>query len=949
MRTTRPIAIAIAFALACAPAQRENEPAIPEPNIDPGRVDPPRVVVPEPEAAVERIVPPETALVRGWMALASTGTDRFLREHPTLDGRGVLIAILDTGIDPGIPGFSTTSTGNPKLLDLRDFSGEGAVPLRRVVPSGDTVEVAGRRLGGFGRVVALNSTGPYYAGTLAEIPLGEAPAADLDADGTVRDTFPIVVTRATDGWVMLADTDGNRSFAGERAVHDYLRGRETFGWAAAGRTPRATVAANLTEAAGVPSLTLVFDISGHGSHVAGIAAAHQLYRVPGFDGVAPGAQLLGLKIANSAQGGISTTGSMLNAIGYAVRFADARRLPLVINLSFGVGNEIEGGVRIDALVDSALRRNPHVTFIVSAGNDGPGLSTVGFPGSARDAITIGATLPSSFLPRGGDGGAARDEVAYFSSRGGELAKPDVLAPGMAYSTVPLWNAGDEIKQGTSMAAPHAAGVTALLVSALTQRKKPVVARTIKQALMVTARPTAGATYVDEGRGLIDVGAAHAWLEREQVVPEIQVRAAGAGLSAAWIQTPPGQPAADGVQVFEVSRAASTAPASYTLRSDAPWLTAPLRVTLSAPVTKVALRYIGARLAAPGAHTGTVTAWSADTLAGPAFRLVTTVVTPAPVAVGGKALRPGARVAAGGLVRSFFEADTARPFEVRVSSEAERALAFLHEPDGMPYRDQAGRTAGQGAQAAVYQADARDVVGGAYEVVAVAPPSQSLTASVLVTHAPLTLHAGRGPAGVMATLGNPTSAPVTAELSMALAGGERLETVSASGSAMHRIPFTAPAWATGIVVDVSMDREQWGRFTDFGVTLYDSVGRPLGKQPLNYAFGRLQVELPRGHADMPVVLGLQPGFADPAGDQRWALRAAMRLYADTAVALAPADSARASLTIAPGTTASASFVAPPSPWPLGDGFSLLGALVARTGGHIWTRETSFPPSASGAAR
>ena len=215
------------------------------------------------------------------------------------------------------------------------------------------------------------------------------------------------MVRATDGWVLLADTDGDGSLAGERPVHDYLVGRESFGWAPKGGRPRVNLAANFPRTAPAPRLDLFFDTGGHGTHVAGIAAGHDIYGVAGFDGVAPGAQLLGLKIANSAQGGISTTGSMLRALDYAIEFAASRRLPLVLNLSFGVGNEIEGKARIDGIVDSVLAAHPDVVLTISAGNDGPGLSTIGFPGSAsrrdqrwRDApVELPATRPESARPR----------------------------------------------------------------------------------------------------------------------------------------------------------------------------------------------------------------------------------------------------------------------------------------------------------------------------------------------------------------------------------------------------------------------------------------------------------------------------------------------------------------------------------------------------------------------
>lgn len=882
------------------------------------------------------LVPAREAYLRGWMALGATGIPDFLKAHPTYDGRGVLIAILDSGIDPSVGGLGTTSTGDPKVLDLRDFSGEGRVALTPVTPQGDMFTVAGHPLRGAGRLRAFTASGRYWAGTIAEIPLGDLPASDLNGDRDDADTLAVVVARASDGWVLFADTDGDGTLEDERPVHDYLVGRETFGWHTGGRPSPLALAANFTDDGGTPRLDLYFDTSAHGTHVAGIAAGHDLYGVTGFDGVAPGAQVLGLKIANDAQGGISTTGSMLGAIDYAIRLAAARRMPLVMNMSFGVGNEVEGTAEIDRLIDSVLAVHPEVAFAISAGNDGPALSTMGYPGSASRALTVGATFPTAFL---GAADRGPDPIAFFSSRGGELAKPDVVTPGVAYSTVPRWDTGDERKMGTSMASPYAAGLLALMYSGLAQSGRTPDAAQVRRALMVTARPVGSASYLDDGTGLPDASRAWSWLGSDRRAPEATVTATGTRASAVFRTGSLGQ-RADTSFAFTVTLPAGSAPVPVTFRSSVPWLSAPGPMTLAAGDNTVVLAGRRAALAAPGVRTGVVSAWASDTALGPVARLVATVVT---ADTGGTITADLGQIDAGTTRRAFFEARPGRPFSLTVSTRdaGEQVLAFLHEPGGQPYREESATGAGSGEEAGVFQLDARDVVPGYYQASIVAPPLDGASADLLVRQSALAISAARAPDGIQITLDNQGPDPVRTDPFVVLVGAERQAPITGQGSSPPRVRFPLPAWAVHTTVDVSMDRAEWPRFTDFGVTLFDADGRILGKSPLNYAMGRLHVDLPeRRGASTPVEaeLGLFPGFADPTPGQAWATRVSFRLYADSAQVIrlegdtvtVPARSTR-TVTVPwrdPGFTP-------------GTGFAPLGIVVVPEEDHTWTLEVPLP--------
>lgn len=940
-----PLAVLLAACAPAAPALRPN--VGPLPAADPVVLPPSQPVAgpssseaaSAPARVVERTIAPEEAFQRGLMPLNSAGVLRFAAAHPEADGRGVLIAILDSGIDPSTPGLQTTSTGLPKLLDLRDFSGEGRIALRPISRRGDTLLVEGHRLLGAGRIASLADRDQYWGGVVDERRFGEAPAADFDGNGTVGDSFPVVVVRGGSGWMLFVDTQLNGTVADDRPVRDFSEARESFAWGPTTRPPTLSVAVNFADSGGAPVLDLFFDSFSHGTHVAGIAAGHDHYGVVGFDGVAPGARVLGLKIANDAHGAITVSGSMLRALSYAIRFAKERQLPLVVSLSFGVGNELEGRARIDAQIDSILSANPNVIMMVASGNDGPGLSTIGFPGSAARVLSIGATDPGVFNGLESPGQDTVDPVAPFSSRGGELAAPDIVVPGTAYSSVPNFAVGDEQQSGTSMATPYASGLAARLLSGVVVSGRMVPAASIAQALRSSARLPSGATAVDAGAGVPDLESAWRWLAATGTVPVLDVevgdqRVRGALFLTASATATNAPPLTARVALH---RRDGTGTLHLKLSANSSWVHFPGSVSVVGGSAEISVRVDVAGMS-PGVHNTTILAYAIDSTVGPLARIPVTVRVP--MAAATRVASQVVAVAAGGVGRVIIPADSGRGMQVEVATTTAdgQVTAALHEPGGMPFRDGAMLPAGSGDGAALFDLASNDVEGGLYELDVVAGPLAGSTATVTVRRAPVHLEALPLRDSLRISARNLVGAPLSVRLRAGMVGAERNFSLRRPDNGALRLVVAVPEWATRLQVDTRMARTEWSRFTDFGVTFLDVAGNHLSSAPLDYAFGRAAPELPdRLRGDSLVIL-LSPSFAASA-PTGWQLDLSVRFYAEEVMGLD--DGGRPAQSLAPGKMIEQQFHR--SAWPLEipPGFIPVIIVLAQEGEDtIWMREIAL---------
>lgn len=221
------------------------------------------------------------------------------------------------------------------------------------------------------------------------------------------------------------------------------------------------------------------DDQGHGTHVAGIAAANGTLR-----GVAYEASLLAYKVLDQ-QG----SGSMSDVIAGVEKACDPDGNPAtndkadVINLS--LGGEGDPTDPLAVAVNNAVSLG---VIVVAAAGNAYNYQTIGSPALAEQAIAVAAV-------------DKQGKLANFSSKGpvpgyNQLIKPEISAPGVdILSTIP--GGGYMSASGTSMAAPHIAGAAALLKQLYP--KEP--ASSFKQRLMTHAKALPYDIY-SQGAGLV---------------------------------------------------------------------------------------------------------------------------------------------------------------------------------------------------------------------------------------------------------------------------------------------------------------------------------------------------------------------------------------------------------------------------------------------------------------
>jgi subtilisin family serine protease len=198
------------------------------------------------------------------------------------------------------------------------------------------------------------------------------------------------------------------------------------------------------------------DLNGHGTHVAGTAAARD--NKIGVVGVAPGARLWAVRVFDSNGNGL--TSSVICGIDWVTAHAGTIE---VANMSLGgpggAGSCTDGGMR-EAICRSVAAG---VTYVVSAGNSGSDAG--GFvPARYPEVITVSAI--TDFDGEAGGFGpptcayGTDDAFAGFSNFGDAV---DLTAPGVC--VLSTWRGGGYRSiSGTSMASPHVTGAAALYLS-----------------------------------------------------------------------------------------------------------------------------------------------------------------------------------------------------------------------------------------------------------------------------------------------------------------------------------------------------------------------------------------------------------------------------------------------------------------------------------------------------
>ncbi|WFD19469.1 tripeptidyl-peptidase II [Malassezia caprae] len=695
--------------------------------------------------------------IAGLLPKQATKADAFVAKFPQYDGRGVRVAVLDTGVDPAALGLD----GPNKLVDVIDCTGAGDVPLTAVeateADGGKALAVTSPHTG---RQLLLSPSWPNPSGVwkvgmkraydlwpkeLVERRTSErrrafdvshaqalqqalqrlaaeeqAPSDDKDASAQRReelearvavlkdmhkawcDPGPIleaVVFHDGTHWrAVVGGAEGDVADAalGEpaavRAAALDLRARPPLTdfrierqWARFGERDLLSYTVNILNDGALLSIVTV---SGtHGTHVAGIIGART--DEAATNGVAPGAEIVSLRIGDARLGSMEQGQALLRA---AQALIDTRCD--VANMSYGEDGAFfceDKGAFAHAL--QRVIREHGVCFVSSAGNNGPALTTVGQPGGTTSGVlSVGAYVSEGAMQQAEYAlveAGVPSSVTTWCSRGPTAdgaAGVSIYAPGAAITSICQYALqSKQLMNGTSMSSPNAAGAVALLVSACKAEGIPATPFRVFRAIEAT-----GADVGDPlGVRFLDVEQAWAYLVAHRDDPyadaEMQVRVTRAG-------KPLGACDARGVYLRGVEETHRTSQYHVTvqprfrdgetqrafaleiraaLRASAPWVQVPEFLALGSQGRTFEIRVAAGELP-PGLHSAQIVGVDTERPGTAVFTVPITVAKPV-VPTSATHTFARRRLASGEIQRTFVHVPSgATSAEVRVRSRAHEA-------------------------------------------------------------------------------------------------------------------------------------------------------------------------------------------------------------------------------------------------------------------------------------
>uniref|UniRef100_A0A2A4JXG6 Uncharacterized protein n=1 Tax=Heliothis virescens TaxID=7102 RepID=A0A2A4JXG6_HELVI len=381
--------------------------------------------------------------VWGLMPKKETGVVSFINKHAEYDGRGTIIAILDSGVDPAATGLEVTSTGEKKVIERYDCSGCGDVDTSTIikkVTDGCITGLTGRKLkipdswknpSGVWRVGVLYPFSLYpvklkermqehrkthdwdvnYKPAFAEAnknlqdfetdvvaknpvlsPEDKILKEELEARvevlqaaekkyNDVGPTYDCVLFHDGSVWRACIDTTESGDLASGVLLGEYSRTHEHTHL-----TPfdEMTVSINVHDDGN--TLEVVGMCSTHGTHVAAIAAGYYP-DAPELNGVAPGAKIVSLTIGDSRLGSMETGTALVRACIKIMELSKTMKID-VINMSYGEHAHWSNTGRVGDIICEVVNHYK-VSWVVSGGNHGPALCTVGAPPDIVQPILIG--------------------------------------------------------------------------------------------------------------------------------------------------------------------------------------------------------------------------------------------------------------------------------------------------------------------------------------------------------------------------------------------------------------------------------------------------------------------------------------------------------------------------------------------------------------------------------